>query len=197
MNGIELPADFWKDLADALRLVVASYRADFSAAEGEFVADRLRPFVEAVRRLLNDRSRRISLSDEGRQGLSLVLANALITLGEQTGTPAPLEEAISIYGSVLSTRTRERVPLDWAATQNNLGTALQTLGAREGGTARLDEAVSAYREASRSAPASASRLIGPGPRTTSQLRSGPSAYGKKVGTLYARHWAPRSQPGRS
>jgi tetratricopeptide (TPR) repeat protein len=37
------------------------------------------------------------------------------------------------------------VPLDWAATQNNLGFALQTLGARESGTARLEDAVAAYR----------------------------------------------------
>jgi hypothetical protein len=33
--------------------------------------------------------------------------------------------------------TRERVPLDWAMTQNNLGTALSTLGQRESGTERL------------------------------------------------------------
>jgi tetratricopeptide (TPR) repeat protein len=39
------------------------------------------------------------------------------------------------------------VPLDWAMTQNNLGTALQTLGARETGTERLEQAVAADREA--------------------------------------------------
>jgi hypothetical protein len=43
--------------------------------------------------------------------------------------------------------SRERVPLDWAMTQNNLGAALQTLGGRESGTARLEEAVAAYRDA--------------------------------------------------
>jgi len=37
------------------------------------------------------------------------------------------------------------VPLNWAATQNNLGNALQTLGEREAGTARLDEAAEIYR----------------------------------------------------
>ena len=51
------------------------------------------------------------------------------------------------YQAALEERTRERVPLDWAATQNNLGTALQTLGERESGTARLEEAVVAYRAA--------------------------------------------------
>ena len=43
--------------------------------------------------------------------------------------------------------TRERVPLDWAATQNNLGNALERLGERESGTGKLEEAVAAYREA--------------------------------------------------
>ena len=39
------------------------------------------------------------------------------------------------------------MPLDWAATQNNLGNALQTLGAREDGTERLEQAVTAYNAA--------------------------------------------------
>ncbi|MFO0991261.1 MAG: tetratricopeptide repeat protein [Hyphomicrobiales bacterium] len=43
--------------------------------------------------------------------------------------------------------TRERVPLDWATTQMNLGTALAILGERESGTARLEQAVRAYEEA--------------------------------------------------
>ena len=44
-------------------------------------------------------------------------------------------------------RTRDRAPLQWAATQNNLGNALRTLGERESDTARLEEAVVAYRAA--------------------------------------------------
>jgi hypothetical protein len=43
---------------------------------------------------------------------------------------------------------RDRVPLDWATTQNNLGLALWTLGERESGTARLEEAVAAFRASS-------------------------------------------------
>jgi hypothetical protein len=39
------------------------------------------------------------------------------------------------------------VPLDWAATQTNLGNALRMLGERESGTARLEEAVATFREA--------------------------------------------------
>ena len=43
--------------------------------------------------------------------------------------------------------TRERVPLQWATTQNNLGAALRTLGERESGTERLEQAVAALRGA--------------------------------------------------
>ena len=49
--------------------------------------------------------------------------------------------------AALEERKRERVPLDWAQTQNNLGLALWRLGERESGTARLEEAVKAYRAA--------------------------------------------------
>jgi hypothetical protein len=46
--------------------------------------------------------------------------------------------------AALEERARDRVPLDWAMTQMNLGNALQTLGVRESGTARLEEAMAAY-----------------------------------------------------
>jgi hypothetical protein len=42
---------------------------------------------------------------------------------------------------------RAERPLDWAATQNDLGVTLLALGAGETGTARLDEAAAALREA--------------------------------------------------
>ena len=54
---------------------------------------------------------------------------------------------MAAYREALEERTRERVPLDWAATQNNLGNALRALGERESGTRRLEEAVTAFREA--------------------------------------------------
>ena len=68
-------------------------------------------------------------------------------LGERESGTARLDEAVAAYREALKERTRERVPLDWAMTQNNLGNALTKLGERESGTARLDEAVAAYREA--------------------------------------------------
>ena len=51
---------------------------------------------------------------------------------------------MAAYRAALEERTRDRVPLDWAKTQMNLGNALETLGERESGTARLEEAVAAF-----------------------------------------------------
>jgi tetratricopeptide (TPR) repeat protein len=70
-----------------------------------------------------------------------------VTLGGRESGTARLEEAVSACRAALQEWTRERVPLDWATTQNNLGGALWTLGGRESGTARLEEAVAAYRAA--------------------------------------------------
>src|SRR5258707_7424423 len=64
---------------------------------------------------------------------------------EQVPPSRRLEEAVVACRAALEERTRERVPLDWATTQNGLGNALPTLGERESGTARLEEAVVAYR----------------------------------------------------
>ena len=51
---------------------------------------------------------------------------------------------MAAYRAALEERTRERVPLDWASTQNNLGNALDGLGERESGTTRLEAAVAAW-----------------------------------------------------
>jgi hypothetical protein len=65
----------------------------------------------------------------------------------QAGIGHRLEEAVAAYRDALTEYTRERVPLDWAMTKNNLGNALSTLGARESDTAHLEEAVAAFRDA--------------------------------------------------
>ncbi|MGC2546672.1 MAG: hypothetical protein WA426_12550, partial [Silvibacterium sp.] len=57
-------------------------------------------------------------------------------MGESTVCPKP-------FGGLPlgnEANTRERVPLDWAATQNNLGSVLGTLGEQESGTGWLEEA---------------------------------------------------------
>ena len=52
------------------------------------------------------------------------LGNALGRSGERERGTARLEEAVTAFRDALKERTRERVPLDWAVTQNNLGIAL-------------------------------------------------------------------------
>src|SRR5512132_729632 len=71
-------------------------------------------------------------------------ADALSRQGDEFGDNPALADAIDRYRALLARRTRERVQLDWAATQNNLGNALKTLGERESGTQRLEEAIEAY-----------------------------------------------------
>ena len=60
---------------------------------------------------------------------------------------AHLERAVTAFCESLQECTRERVPIDWAGTQNNLANALQVLGERASGTTRLEQAVAAYRAA--------------------------------------------------
>ena len=74
-------------------------------------------------------------------------ADALYRQGDEFGDNAALADAIDRYRALLTQRPRDRVPLDWAKTQNQLGLALAVLGERESGTARLEEAVEAYRAA--------------------------------------------------
>ena len=82
-----------------------------------------------------------------RATLQIALGNALTTLGERESRTERLEQAVATYTEALKEYTRERVPLGWAATQNNLGNALAALGERDSGTERLEQAVAAYTEA--------------------------------------------------
>jgi tetratricopeptide (TPR) repeat protein len=74
-------------------------------------------------------------------------ASALTRQGHEFGDSAALLLAIARYQGLVTLAPRARVPLRWAATQNNLGNALSELGERENGTSHLDEAVEAYRAA--------------------------------------------------
>jgi tetratricopeptide (TPR) repeat protein len=87
----------------------------------------------------------VTARDADQRSVALnLLGTALRTLGERESGTARLQEAVTAYRAALQETTSERVPLQWAATQNNLGIALRTLGARESGTARLEEAVTAF-----------------------------------------------------
>jgi tetratricopeptide (TPR) repeat protein len=142
---LQLPEVFWSDLADILRLLVVIQYIEFRSQDGHFVADQLPPFIARVRRLLQASAGRPGWDPEARTTTRVILADALNVLGEQSGQKKPLEEAVAAYRLALQEYTRERVPLDWAMTQNNLGNALARLGEREKDTKRLEEAVDAFR----------------------------------------------------
>ncbi len=123
----------------ALRQVQENY---YVAGRDKGVALDLRVSI-ALAKLLVDRA-----GDSDETGAALnILGTALATLGERDSGTHRLEQAVEAYQQALKERTRDRVPLDWAATQNNLGTALQTLGERDRDTDRLEQAVKAYQPA--------------------------------------------------
>ncbi len=74
-------------------------------------------------------------------------AVALYRDGNERDDPAALNLSIETWRLALQYRPRDTAPLDWAATQNNLGLVLADLGNREDGTAHLTEAVAAFRAA--------------------------------------------------
>jgi hypothetical protein len=86
-------------------------------------------------------------SPAARWRYTLQAADSLQEFGNRAGHNEALLASIELYKLALRTADRDRVPLDWAVTQANLGNALLRLGERESGTARLEEAVAAYRAA--------------------------------------------------
>ena len=128
---LRLPDVFWSDLAKILQLLVASRAAEFSDRTGHYIADRLPLFIARVRTLLETSLGRPGWNADAVETARLIMANALSILGAQSGKSEHLEEAVTACREALKEWTRERVPLQWAGTQNNLGCALSSLGERE------------------------------------------------------------------
>ena len=132
-----------RDLAEVpVALLDEAGRAALSHGEQDPELEPLGVAERSFRALLN---RGGGLTDRG--DVWNLLGTALQRIGERKSDTARLDAAVAAYRAALEERTRDRVPLDWAATQNNLGNALSVLGVRERGTARLEEAVTAYRAA--------------------------------------------------
>ena len=142
-SNYDLPDLFWSNLGDVLGLLVTAQAATFYPQQGQSVADRLQPFIERTRVLLASSK----LTPDKLAAIKRPFADALIIYGEQRGDSNALIEAVAAFRDALKEYTRERLPLDWAFTQNNLGIALLKLGERESGTQHLDEAVAAFRDA--------------------------------------------------
>jgi tetratricopeptide (TPR) repeat protein len=143
---LRLPIKLWQGLTDVVELLVATSEAEFTAYKGRFQTDKLVQFIERVRALLQS-SESEHWNAVTRAQVQTLLGEALVIYGEQSGRSAPLLEALAAYREALKERTREKAPLDWAATQNSLGNALRVQGKRESDPAKLTEAIAAYREA--------------------------------------------------
>ncbi|TGP18249.1 peptidase C14, partial [Mesorhizobium sp. M1D.F.Ca.ET.234.01.1.1] len=72
-------------------------------------------------------------------------ASGLLKIGERESDPKRLNEAVAAMRATLDKRPRDKVPLDWASSQNNLGLALYALSEREPGGEHLAQAEAAYR----------------------------------------------------
>jgi tetratricopeptide (TPR) repeat protein len=144
-------------VADAIQKLVSLDHPQRTAARKPF-GDKLNAYydegktrglrlpLEVAEALARRRLAQASGSDERGEAL-MWLGVTLLTLGERESGAERLQQAVQAYEAALEEYTRERVPLAWATTQNNLGNALSTLGQRESGTDRLQQAVQAFEAA--------------------------------------------------
>ena len=96
-----LPDVFWSDIADILRMLVASHDAEFRAKEGRYVADLLPPLIARVRTLLDASAGRPNWDADSRAATQNNLGTALISLGDRESGTARLEEAVFAYKAAL------------------------------------------------------------------------------------------------
>ena len=130
-ENLQLPVISWEHLAGVLRLLITTQNANFYASQGRYIGDQIRPFISKVRQLLKGSEGKPGWNQEARAQTWVILGDSLQVVGEEKGESQAFVEAIRAYREALKERTRERVPLDWAATQNNLGNALASLGDRK------------------------------------------------------------------
>jgi tetratricopeptide (TPR) repeat protein len=105
--------------------------------EGQAVVSILGPLLPRLRSLATDPPG--GLTPDGKGTLLYAAGFGFQTYGEQAGDFSALQEALAIYNATAREFTRERVPLQWAATQNNLGNVLRRIGER-GDTTALRQA---------------------------------------------------------
>ena len=139
-----LESDFGPEMAAALA-AIAGQLVLSAKNPSVYVADALIPIAEKLRTLVANLP--ASMGPDERGLLERSYAVAELAIGNQRGDSEALERAVAAYRDALNEFTQDRVPLEWARTQSNLGVALFLIGERESGTERLKAAADAYREA--------------------------------------------------
>jgi tetratricopeptide (TPR) repeat protein len=145
-RDFRLPPLFHRHLALELGAVVSTQASGFQSELDPRIIGRVDRFIVRLREVVRPDAR-IVWSPVERASALLVLGDSLSLLGREAQRSGPLHEAIAAYREALLYFSRDRYPLDWAMTQNNLGNALANLGLWESGTAHTKEAIAAYREA--------------------------------------------------
>jgi len=136
-----LKKDFAEAASTQLLGVALSAIRPATEENGKYLVGILKPVAERLQHLLEDAS--LGFTGIPIARLQHALGLALLVIGEQAGDNNALADSVKAFRAALTEFTRDRVPLDWAAAQNNLGSALAQLGERET-PARLEEAVAAF-----------------------------------------------------
>lgn len=142
-EDLNLPPLIGKQLTDVLSLVIQTKRNLLLAGGGQYEADKLQPFIQQVRDLL-DSSGGTHWNGTERAKVQAILADSLITFGEQSGNYEAVQQAVDILHEALEKTSPDASPVAWASMQRSFGTALQILGVHEDSPSRLAAAVSAY-----------------------------------------------------
>ena len=126
--NVTLQDDFHDDLRAQLTAEALRVAAPLAGTEirGRVLEEGLNDVTEKIAALLEGGA----VESARRASLHTALGAALATLGERESGTERLEQAVAAYTEALKERTRERVPHDWATTQNNRSHALQILRER-------------------------------------------------------------------
>ena len=142
---LELPQDFGEDAAVAIAALAATAILQVRDGSGETLAplieavlERLRPFAE---------NPPASFGSAVRGEFWHAYGAGELYLAQERGDSGRFVLAAAYFRKALEEWPRERVPLEWAKAQNNLGTALSALGMRESGTELLQAAANAFGDA--------------------------------------------------
>ncbi len=139
-DNLELQTNFNEQALAALVAKIITSTGPFYQG-GNYIVPIARPIADKIKALLPI----ISGGSNSEQAIELhhKWADLNCLIGTQAGATERFKTAISTYQNILKEWTQGKAPLNWAMTQNNLGTALSTLGQR-GDDDALKNAITAY-----------------------------------------------------
>jgi len=144
-DALELPSNFNLDFGAVLATLATIQIQPLLEKQGRVLAEILEPIAMKLRILVKNPPK--GFSDNDMATLWSACADAEKQIGEERANNAKLQDAIILYNKALSVWTRERFPVPWATTKNNLGNALKVLSDRQRSTSNHKEAIVAYRDA--------------------------------------------------